>query len=52
MASHEYQLHQSVFNGDVKLVSKLIRTCDVSQKDIHGIKLSFFPNLYFCVTKF
>ncbi|XP_059151622.1 ankyrin repeat domain-containing protein 13C-like isoform X2 [Physella acuta] len=36
MASHEYQLHQSVFNGDVKLVSKLIRTCDVSQKDIHG----------------
>ncbi|CAL1547478.1 unnamed protein product [Lymnaea stagnalis] len=36
MAEHEFPLHQSVFNGDVKLVSKLIRTCDVSQKDIHG----------------
>ncbi|BFY99500.1 hypothetical protein BsWGS_02540 [Bradybaena similaris] len=36
MASPEFPLHQSVFSGDVKQVSKLIRTCDVAQKDIHG----------------
>ncbi|KAK0052137.1 ankyrin repeat domain-containing protein 13C [Biomphalaria pfeifferi] len=36
MATLEFPLHQSVFKNDVKSVSKLIRTCDVSQKDIHG----------------
>ncbi|XP_053395470.1 ankyrin repeat domain-containing protein 13C-like [Mercenaria mercenaria] len=32
----DFPLHQGVFNGDVKIVSKLIRVHDVSQKDIHG----------------
>lgn len=32
----DFPLHHSVFNGDVKLVSKLIRVHDVSQKDVHG----------------
>jgi hypothetical protein len=32
----DFPLHQGVFNGDVKTVSKLIRVHDVSQKDVHG----------------
>ena len=36
----EFPLHKSVFNGDIQNVSKLIRTCDVSQRDVHG-------NVYF-----
>ena len=36
METSEFPLHQSVFDGDIQNVSKLIRTCDVSQRDIHG----------------
>ncbi|XP_005110838.1 ankyrin repeat domain-containing protein 13C isoform X2 [Aplysia californica] len=36
MASSEFPLHERVFNGDIKRVSRLIRTCDVSQRDNHG----------------
>jgi hypothetical protein len=33
----EFPLHQSVFSGDLKQVSKLLRTEDVSKKDMHGL---------------
>lgn len=33
----EFPLHEKVFCGDIKEVSKLLRTYDVSQKDMHGI---------------
>ncbi|CAG5132433.1 unnamed protein product [Candidula unifasciata] len=32
----QFPLHQSVFSGDIKQVSKLIRMCDIAQKDVHG----------------
>ena len=32
-----YDLHESVFNGDIKRVSSLLRTCDVAKKDKHGM---------------
>ena len=32
-----YPLHESIFKGDIATVSKLLRTCDVSKKDKHGI---------------
>ena len=32
----DFPLHQSVFDGDLKKVSKLLRTHDVAQKDKHG----------------
>ncbi|XP_064476536.1 ankyrin repeat domain-containing protein 13C-like [Ornithodoros turicata] len=32
----QYPLHECVFRGDVRRVSALLRTHDVSQKDIHG----------------
>lgn len=31
-----YELHESVFRGDVRRVSALTRTCDVARKDRHG----------------
>ncbi|XP_027231114.1 ankyrin repeat domain-containing protein 13C [Penaeus vannamei] len=33
---NSYELHQSVFNGDIRRVSALIRTYDVAKKDKHG----------------
>ena len=30
-------LHESVFNGDIKQVSKLLRTYDATKKDKHGM---------------
>ncbi|RUS72970.1 hypothetical protein EGW08_019273 [Elysia chlorotica] len=36
MATVGFPLHRSVFDNNIKLVSKLIRTCDVSQRDHHG----------------
>ncbi|XP_071116878.1 ankyrin repeat domain-containing protein 13C-like [Haliotis cracherodii] len=35
-ANSDYPLHESVFNDDIRRVSQLIRTYDLSQKDIHG----------------
>lgn len=35
-AEGEYPLHESVFHGDLKRVSKLLRIEDVTKKDIHG----------------
>ncbi|XP_064605134.1 ankyrin repeat domain-containing protein 13C-A-like [Liolophura sinensis] len=32
----QFPLHESVFNGDIRKVSQLLRTHDVSQKDSHG----------------
>lgn len=36
MASDEYPLHASVFEGDKRRVAQLIRTHDLGQKDLHG----------------
>lgn len=33
---NKYELHESVFKGDVRKVAALLRTHDVSQKDNHG----------------
>lgn len=35
--NNSYELHESVFNGDTRRVSALIRTYDVSKKDKHGM---------------
>lgn len=35
----DYPLHKAVFENDVKLVSKLLKTHDVGLKDIHGKKM-------------
>lgn len=35
---NSYELHESVFNGDIRRVSALIRTYDVAKKDKHGKK--------------
>lgn len=35
----EYALHKAVYENDVKLVSKLLKTSDVGQKDIHGLHI-------------
>ncbi|XP_022087311.1 ankyrin repeat domain-containing protein 13C-like isoform X2 [Acanthaster planci] len=32
----DYPLHESVFNNDLKRLSALLRTRDVSEKDVHG----------------
>ena len=32
-----YPVHECVFKNDVRLLSKLLRTDDVDQKDKHGI---------------
>ena len=32
----EYSLHESVFNGEIDKVSKLLQNCDVAKKDKHG----------------
>ena len=32
----EFPVHKSVFRNDVRLLSKLLRTDDVDQKDKHG----------------
>ena len=37
----DFPLHQGVFNGDLKLVSQLIRVHDVAQKDVHGEHLTY-----------
>ncbi|KAK4316799.1 hypothetical protein Pmani_012057 [Petrolisthes manimaculis] len=34
--NNSYELHESVFNGDTRRVSALIRTYDVAKKDKHG----------------
>ncbi|XP_035699714.1 ankyrin repeat domain-containing protein 13C-like [Branchiostoma floridae] len=34
--SKRYPLHYSVFQGDIKRVSALLRTCDVTEQDVHG----------------
>lgn len=34
--NNSYELHESVFNGDIRRVSALIRTYDVAKKDKHG----------------
>ena len=34
--SSEYLLHEAVFKGDLKRLSKLLRSHDVSEKDHHG----------------
>ncbi|KAL8610585.1 Ankyrin repeat domain-containing protein 13C [Nucella lapillus] len=36
MASEDYPLHASVFEGDKRRVAQLIRTHDIGQKDVHG----------------
>lgn len=37
MAESAFPLHERVFNGDIKEVSKLLRSRDVAQKDSHGM---------------
>ena len=32
----QFPLHEKVFEGDIKEVSKLLWNHDVSQKDVHG----------------
>lgn len=44
----EFPLHEKVFCGDIKEVSKLLRTHDVSQKDIHGIINLTFVQILAC----
>ncbi|CAH1775055.1 unnamed protein product [Owenia fusiformis] len=34
--AEEFPLHESIFRGDLKAVSQLLRTHDVAQKDKHG----------------
>jgi len=36
-AIQEYPMHECVFRGDKKELSKLLRTHDVTQKDKHGM---------------
>ncbi|XP_025109257.1 ankyrin repeat domain-containing protein 13C-like isoform X2 [Pomacea canaliculata] len=36
MASEQYPLHAAVFEGDIRRVAQLLRTHDLSEKDIHG----------------
>ena len=36
-AEENYPLHESIFNGDLARLSKLLRSCDVTKKDIHGM---------------
>uniref|UniRef100_X1YYW8 Ankyrin repeat domain-containing protein n=1 Tax=Capitella teleta TaxID=283909 RepID=X1YYW8_CAPTE len=36
MAEDKYPLHESIFRGDLKRVSKLLRTEDIAKKDVHG----------------
>ena len=37
MAGAEFPMHECVFRGDKKELSKLLRTHDVTQKDKHGM---------------
>lgn len=37
MASEQYPLHAAVFEGDIRRVAQLLRTHDLSEKDIHGV---------------
>lgn len=34
--NNNYALHQCIFNGDIRRLSKLLRTNDVAAKDKHG----------------
>lgn len=34
-------LHKCIFNGDIKTLSSLIRTHDLTQKDKQGIKIFY-----------
>ena len=40
----DFGLHESVFKGDLKEVSKLLRTHDVSKKDRHGMSHIYLIN--------
>lgn len=35
--NNNYALHQCIFNGDIRRLSKLLRTNDVAAKDKHGM---------------
>ncbi|KAF2366596.1 Ankyrin repeat-containing domain [Trinorchestia longiramus] len=35
-AAEDFPLHESVFNGNIEKVTKLLETCDISKKDKHG----------------
>lgn len=34
--SQDFPLHECVFKGDIRKLSQLLRTADVSKKDKHG----------------
>lgn len=34
--SEKYPLHKCIFQGDVKTLSSLIRTCNIAEKDRQG----------------
>lgn len=36
-SSNSYPLHKCVFSGDIRKLSQLLRTNDVSAKDKHGM---------------
>lgn len=36
LQNNDEKLHECVFNGDIRRVSALVRSCDVSKKDKHG----------------
>ena len=40
----DFQLHECVFNADIKVLSKLLRSHDVSKKDKHGKHLILFDD--------
>lgn len=37
-----FPLHECVFNGDIRKLSQLLRTNDVTKKDKHGLYMKFY----------
>ena len=44
----DYPLHESVFNGDIDKVIKLLEISDVSKKDKHG-KYHLLPSFLYII---
>ena len=42
----DFSLHQQIFKGDLKEVSKLIRISDINVKDIHGKFCMVFISIF------